>query len=59
MHLLEDLAQEGVIEGAVAEHISVMGYQDRSLRDWQHRTAPELVAHLHDQVADGLILAPA
>ena len=59
MHLLEDLAQEGVIEGAVAEHVSLMGYQDRSLRDWQDRTAPELVAHLRDQVADGLILAPA
>lgn len=59
MHMLGELAGEGVIGGTVAEHVSVMGYQDRSLRDWQNRTAPELVAHLRDQVADGLILAPA
>jgi D-proline reductase (dithiol) PrdB len=59
MHMLGDLAGEGVIGGTVAEHVSVMGYQDRSLRDWQGRTAPELVAHLRDQVAEGLILAPA
>ncbi len=58
-HLLAELAGEGVIGGTVAEHISVMGYQDRNLREWQHRTAPELVAHLRGQAADGLILAPA
>jgi D-proline reductase (dithiol) PrdB len=58
--LLERLASEGegVIGGAVAEHVSVMGYQDRSLRDWQSKTAPELVAHLQGEAADGLILAP-
>jgi D-proline reductase (dithiol) PrdB len=59
MHLLGDLAREGVIGSAAPEHVSVMGYQDRTLRDWQNTTAPELVAHLRDQVADGLILAPA
>ncbi len=59
MHLLGELAAEGVIGGSVAEHLSVMGFQDRSLRDWKDRTAPEIVAHLRDQVADGLILAPA
>jgi D-proline reductase (dithiol) PrdB len=59
MHLLGELAGEGLIGGAVAEHVSVMGYQERTLRDWQGTTAPELVAHLRDQVADGLILAPA
>jgi D-proline reductase (dithiol) PrdB len=59
MHLLGELAAEGVIAGSVAEHMSVMGYQDRSLGDWHSKTAPELVAHLRDQVADGLILAPA
>jgi hypothetical protein len=47
-----------VIGGAVAEHISVMGYQDRTLRDWESSTAPQLVAHLQGQGADGLILAP-
>jgi len=57
---LERLASEaeGVVGGAVAEHISVMGYQDRSLDDWRITTAPQLVAHLEGQGADGLILAP-
>jgi hypothetical protein len=59
MHLLDELAAEGVIGGTVSEHLSVMGFQDRSLRDWRGKTAPELVAHLRDQAADGLILAPA
>jgi D-proline reductase (dithiol) PrdB len=58
MRLLDHLASEGVIGGAVAEHISVMGYQDRTLRDWESSTAPQLVAHLQGQGADGLILAP-
>jgi len=56
--LLEKLASEGRIGGAVKEHVSVMGYQERALSDWQSRTAPELVAHLREQGADGLILAP-
>jgi D-proline reductase (dithiol) PrdB len=59
MHLLDGLTREGVIGGTVAEHVSVMGYQDRTLRDWQSKTAPELVSHLRDQGADALILAPA
>jgi D-proline reductase (dithiol) PrdB len=59
MHLLGELAAEGVIGGSVSEHLSVMGFQDRSLRDWKDRTAPEIVAHLRDLLADGLILAPA
>jgi hypothetical protein len=59
MHLLGQLAGEGLIGGTVAEHVSVMGYQDRRLREWQNRTAPKLVAHLRGQDADGLILAPA
>jgi D-proline reductase (dithiol) PrdB len=56
--LLERLASEGVVGDAVAEHVSVMGYQDRSLEDWRTTTAPQLVAHLEGQGADGLILAP-
>jgi len=56
--LLEKLASEGWIGGAVKEHVSVMGYQERALGDWQRTTAPELVAHLRAQGADGLILAP-
>ena len=56
--LLKQFADEGVVGGAVTEHVSVMGYQDRSLRDWRTTTAPQLVAHLEGQGADGLILAP-
>jgi len=59
MHLLGDLVSEGVIAGAATEHASVMGYQERDLRDWRTQTAPELVAHWRDQAVDGLVLAPA
>jgi hypothetical protein len=58
MRLLEGLASEGVIGGTVDEHVSVMGYQNRKLSEWQSKTAPELVAQLRSQGADGLILAP-
>jgi D-proline reductase (dithiol) PrdB len=60
VRLLAQLASvgEGMIGGAVTEHVSVMGYQDRTLRDWRSTTAPQLVAHLQGQGADGLILAP-
>jgi hypothetical protein len=43
----------------VTEHVSVMGYQDRSLREWRSVTAPAIAAHLREQGADGLVLAPA
>jgi D-proline reductase (dithiol) PrdB len=59
MHLLEQLAGEGVVGGAVANHIAVMGYEDRRLTDWRATTAPQIVAHLREQGADALILAPA
>jgi D-proline reductase (dithiol) PrdB len=58
MRLLGRLASEGEIGGAATEHVSVMGFQERTLREWQSKTAPEVVAHLCDQGADGLILAP-
>jgi hypothetical protein len=59
MHLLSHLAGEGVIGSAVAEHVAVMGYQDRNLRDWHSTTAPAIAAHLRAQGADALVLAPA
>lgn len=59
MHLLQQLAGEGVVGGAVANHVSVMGFQDRRLKDWHRTTAPDIAAHLREQGADGLILAPA
>jgi D-proline reductase (dithiol) PrdB len=58
-HALGRFETEGVVGGAIADHLSVMGYQDRSLEGWREKTAPELIAHLRDQNADGLILAPA
>jgi D-proline reductase (dithiol) PrdB len=58
MRLLDRLAGESVIGGAVAEDVSVMGYQDRTLMDWRTKTAPEVVGHLQSQGADGLVLAP-
>jgi len=57
--LLEQLVAEGLVGSATHEHLSVMGYQDRSLAGWRDETLPELVAKLRNQHADGLILAPA
>lgn len=57
--LLDQLVAEGVVGSATTEHISVMGYQDRSLEGWQKNTMPELVAKLQDLQAHGLVLAPA
>jgi len=57
--LLEQLVAEGLVGSATREHLSVMGYQDRSLAGWRDQTLPELVARLRDQQAHGLILAPA
>src|SRR5579864_4410339 len=57
--LLGQLASEGLVAGAVTDNVSVMGYQDRRLRDWHRQTAPAIAAHLREQGADGLILAPA
>jgi hypothetical protein len=36
-----------------------MGYQERSLDGWRRDTAPQVIARLREQQADGLILAPA
>ena len=57
--LLEQLAAERIIGGTTPEHLSVMGYQERSLEGWRDKTVHELVGRLRDQAADGLILAPA
>ncbi len=59
MHLLSTLVGEGLVGGAVAEHVSVMGFQEHSLEGWKNETAPAIIAHLRDQVAYGVILAPA
>ena len=57
--LLSELASEHLVGSATSEHISVMGYQKRSLDGWRNETLPALVAMLRDQQADGLVLAPA
>jgi hypothetical protein len=59
MRALEELGGEGVGGGSVTNHVSVMGYQDRDLEAWRSTTAPAIAAHLREQGADGLILAPA
>ena len=57
--LLAELVAEGQVGSATTEHLSVMGYQDRSLEGWQKETAPAIVASMRDLQADGIILAPA
>lgn len=59
MNLLGELAGEGMIGRAASEHVAVMGFQDRRLKEWRRATAPEIAVHLRDQAVDGLILAPA
>jgi len=56
---LEQLVADGLVGSATPEHISVMGYQERSLEGWRQETLSELIVQLRDQNADGLILAPA
>ena len=58
MRALDELAREGVVGAAVANHVAVMGYQDRRLEDWHGTTAGEIAAHLRNEDADGVILAP-
>lgn len=57
--LLAQLAEEGVVGAAAAEHVAVMGYQDRGLVEWREVTAPAIIAFLRDQEVDALVLAPA
>jgi hypothetical protein len=57
--LLEELAAERLIGSATPEHLSVMGYQERSLEGWRDKTVHDLIARLRNLAADGLILAPA
>lgn len=57
--LLAQLVVESLVGAAAETHFAVMGYQDRHLNDWRDTTAPEIVAALRDEQADGLILAPA
>jgi D-proline reductase (dithiol) PrdB len=53
------LASEGTIGSLADEHYSVMGYQDRRLKDWRETQGPEIAARLQEQAVDVLLLAPA
>lgn len=55
--VLADLAGEGLVGGATAEHVSVMGYQEHGLAGWRE-TLPEIVGMLREQGADAVLLAP-
>ena len=57
--LLQQLVEEGVAGAAAENHVAVMGYQDRGLKDWRETTAPQIAAFLRQQGVDGLVLAPA
>jgi D-proline reductase (dithiol) PrdB len=53
------LANEGTIGALADEHYSVMGYQDRRLKDWRETQGPEIAARLKEHAVDVLLLAPA
>ena len=56
--VLAELANDGVVAGTTAHHLSVMGYQQAGLDAWRNETAPAIVARLRDEGADGVVLAP-
>jgi len=55
---LDDLVAAGVVGGAAASHVSVMGYQGAGLAVWREETAPAIVEVLRAQGTDGVVLAP-
>jgi len=57
--LLQLLAGEGVVGSVTDEHVSVMGYQERSLATWRDQTVLEVIDRLRELGTDGLVLAPA
>jgi D-proline reductase (dithiol) PrdB len=56
---LDALVADGIVGSSARTHYSVMGYQQAGLDDWRSTTGPEIVAKLHDEGADGVVLAPA
>jgi len=55
---LAELVADGVVGAVAAEHVSVMGFQERSLEVWRAQTAPSIVKLLRGEGADGVVLAP-
>ena len=56
--VLAELADDDVIGGSTAHHVSVMGYQQSGLEVWRNETAPAIAALLREDGADGVVLAP-
>ena len=52
---LAELAAFGMVAGSAETHVSVMGFQDRSLREWLGATASEILA----LGPEAMVLAPA
>ena len=55
---LAELVAEGVVGAVAGHHVSVMGYQERSLEGWRTTSFPEIVDMLRGEAADGVVLAP-
>lgn len=53
------LEREGAIGKLADAHYSFMGYQHRSLADWQSTQGPDLARRLKEQRVDVLLLAPS
>ena len=47
------------LAATTATHVSVMGYQERRLECWQRTTSVEVITHLREAGADGVVVAPA
>lgn len=56
---INELADDGTIGSAAAEHFSVMGFQEQGAEVWRTATGPEIAARCHAADIDALILAPA
>jgi hypothetical protein len=56
--VLARLVGEGLVGGATADHLSVMGYQEHGLAGWRDETVPAMVELLREQGADAVVLAP-
>ncbi len=58
-HALASLVADRVVGHTAPNHISVMGYQDRSLGVWRDETSPRIVEQLRRDEVDAVVLAPS
>ncbi len=59
LRTLRALVAEGRIGAVAAEHVSVMGYQERGCAAWRTETGPAIARHSRELGVDVLLLAPA